>query len=134
MLARSALLALAVLQILAAPPEASARHAYTVRVPTFEVPAGRNREICVFVPIRAKEGIDLGEVRIANRIADRGRASTFATHHLIVYAYSGPLDAVQAGVVQDDTACLNIGRGRPSDLAIVATSQGYNSRWVMPEG
>jgi len=134
MLARSAFLALTVLPLLAAPPEVLARRTYTVKVPTFEVPAGRNREICVFVPISAKQDIDLGEIRIANRIADHGSRTTFATHHLIVYAYRGPLDAVQAGVVKDDTACLNIGRGQPSDLAIVATSQGVNSRWVTPRG
>src|SRR5262245_21468469 len=134
MLARSVALALTVLPLLAAPPEVLARRTYTVKVPTFEVPAGRNREICVFVPIPAKQDIDLGEIRIAIRIADRGSRTTFATHHLIVYAYRGPLDAVQAGVIKDDTACLNVGRGRPTDLAIVATSQGVNSRWVTPRG
>jgi hypothetical protein len=131
MLARRVLVALAVLLV---PLDAFARRSYTVRVPTFEVPAGQNREICVFVPIRSKQALDLGEIRIANRIADHGRSGTFATHHLIVYAYRGPLDAVEAGVVKDDRACLNFGRGRPSDLAIVATSQGPNSRWVTPRG
>src|SRR5262245_51476575 len=132
MLARPILLALAVLA--AAPPLAEAKRSYTVKVPTFEVPAGKNREICVFVPIRSKDPLDLGEIRIANRIADHGKSGVFATHHLIVYAYHGPLDAVTAGEVKDDTACLNFGRGRPSDLSIVATSQGVNSRWVTPTG
>jgi hypothetical protein len=134
MLVRPALLVLAALAGFASPPEALARRSHTVKVPTFEVPAGRNREICVFVPIRSKEALDLGEIRIANRIVDRAKPGTFATHHLIVYAYRGPLDAVTAGVVKDDTACLNFGRGRPADLSIVATSQGFNSRWVMPRG
>src|SRR5262245_1239430 len=134
MLTRPAALALAMLPLLAAPPAVLARRTYTVKVPTFEVPAGQNREICVFVPISAKQDIDLGEIRIANRIADHGSRTTFATHHLIVYSYRGPLDAVQAGVVKDDKACLSFGRGRPSDLAIVATSQGVNSRWVTPRG
>lgn len=131
MLARLILFALAVLVL---PVDVCARRSYTVKVPTFEVPAGRNREICVFAPIRSKEALDLGEIRIANRIADRGKPGAFATHHLIVYAYRGPLDAVTAGVVKDDTACLNFGRGRPADLSIVATSQGFNSRWVTPRG
>jgi hypothetical protein len=132
MLARPLLVTLAVLA--AVPPLAEAKRSYTVKVPTFEVPARKNREICVFVPIRSKEALDLGEIRIANRIADHGKASLFATHHLIVYAYRGPLDAVTAGAVKDDTACLNFGRGRPADLSIVATSQGVNSRWVTPQG
>src|SRR5262245_21000249 len=132
MLARRILLTLAVLA--AVPPLAEAKRSYTVKVPTFEVPAGKNREICVFVPIRSKDALDLGEIRIANRIADRGKSGSIATHHLIVYAYHGPLDAVTAGEVKDDTACLNFGRGRPSDLSIVATSQGVNSRWVTPKG
>ena len=134
MLTRPAALALTMLPLLATPPAVLARRTYTVKVPTFEVPAGQNREICVFVPISAKQDIDLGEIRIANRIADGGSRTTFATHHLIVYSYRGPLDAVQAGVVKDDKACLSFGRGRPSDLAIVATSQGVNSRWVTPKG
>src|SRR5262245_31334692 len=132
MLVRPILVALAVL--VAVPPLAEAKRSYTVKVPTFEVPAGQNREICVFVPIRAKDPLDLGEIRIANRIADHGKSSTFATHHLIVYAYRGPLDAVTAGEVKDDTACLNFGRGRPTDLSIVATSQGITSRWATPKG
>src|SRR4029077_5735483 len=70
MLARRILLTLAVLA--AAPPLADAKRSYTVKVPTFEVPAGKNREICVFVPIRSKDALDLGEIRIANRVADRG--------------------------------------------------------------
>ncbi len=134
MLVRPALLVLATLLALGVSPAAEARRTYTLKVPTFEVPAGKNREICVFVPVPSKEALDLGEIRIANRIADHGKAGVFATHHLIVYAYRGPLDAVTAGVVKDDTACLNFGRGRPNDLSIVATSQGVNSRWVTPRG
>src|SRR5262249_2542362 len=38
------------------------------------------------------------------------------------------------GEVKDSTACLNFGSGKPSDLSIVATSQGVHSRWVMPQG
>src|SRR4029450_13686401 len=75
MLARRLLLTLAVLA--AVPPFAAAKRSYTVKVPTFEGPAGKNREICVFVPIRSKEALDLGEIRIANRIADPGKASLF---------------------------------------------------------
>ena len=133
MLARSTFILLAALTAIASPPAAQAKR-YTLRVPTFEVPAGKNREICVFVPIRSKEALDLGKIRIANRVADHGKPGAFATHHLIVYAYRGPLDAVKAGVVKDDTACLNFGRGRPNDLSIVATSQGFNSLWVTPHG
>jgi hypothetical protein len=125
-------MALAALVTLTSPADVFARRSYTVKVPTFEVPAERNREICVFVPL--KRGMDVGEIRIANRIADRGSSALFATHHLIVYAYRGPLDSVQEGVVKDDTACLNFGRGAPSDLSIVATSQGFNSRWITPPG
>ncbi len=134
MLARPVLMALAALVTLTSPAEVFARRSYTVKVPTFEVPAARNREICVFVRIPSKRAMDVGEIRIANRIADRGSSATFATHHLIVYAYRGPLDVVQAGAVEDDTACLNLGRGVPSDLSIVATSQGFNSRWTTPAG
>ena len=53
-LARPTFLVLAALATVASPPAAEARRSYTVQVPTFEVPAGRNREICVFVPIRSK--------------------------------------------------------------------------------
>src|SRR5262249_52886977 len=58
----------------------------------------------------------------------------FATHHLIVYAYHGSLADVKAGEVKDTPACLNFGSGKPSDLSIVATSQGPHSRWLMPKG
>src|SRR5262249_23115216 len=94
------------------------------------VPANKNREICVFTPLPAKEAMNIGEVRITNI----GGKPSFATHHLIVYAYHGSLADVKAGEVKDSAACLNFGSGRPSDLSIVATSQGVHSRWVMPQG
>ena len=127
---RHSALALAVVATLAAP--ALARRSYTVRVPKFEVPAARNREICVFVPLKSKKALDIGEVRIINQ----GGTPLFATHHLIVYAYHGSLDSVAGieGKDIDDTACLNFGSGKPSDLQIVATSQGPDTRWVTPTG
>src|SRR5262249_49375172 len=109
---------------------AHARRSFTVRVPTFEVPAGHNREICVFAPVPAEHAMDIGEVRIVNH----GAAQSFASHHLIVYSYHRSLDGVKAGVPEDDTACLNFGSGRPSDLQIVATSQSPRSRQIMPSG
>jgi hypothetical protein len=116
--------------MLAAP--AMARRSYTVRVPAFEVPAGHNREICVYVPLPAKKAVDIGEVRMLNR----GGTPSFATHHLIVYAYHGSEESVAGikGVVFDDTACLNFASGKPSDLQIVATSQGPETRWLTPPG
>ena len=127
---RHCALALALVATLAAP--ALARRSYTVRVPKFEVPAARNREICVFVPLKSKKALDIGEVRIINQ----GGTPLFATHHLIVYAYHGSLDSVAGieGKDIDDTACLNFGSGKPSDLQIVATSQGPDTRWVTPTG
>ena len=127
---RHCALALALVATLAAP--ALARRSYTVRVPKFEVPAARNREICVFVPLKSKKALDIGEVRIINQ----GGTPLFATHHLIVYAYHGSLDSVAGieGKDIDDTACLNFGSGNPADLQIVATSQGPDTRWVTPTG
>src|SRR5262245_43391586 len=127
---RGAFLVLALLSTLAAP--AMARRSYTVRVPAFEVPAGKNREICVYVPLPAKKAMDVGEVHIRNR----GGTPLFATHHLIVYAYHGSAESVagKEGQIIDDTACLNFGSGKPSDLQIVATSQGPDTRWITPHG
>jgi hypothetical protein len=128
---RHSALALAMVATLAAP--ALARRSYTVRVPRFEVPAAHNREVCVFVPLKgSKKTLDIGEVRMINR----GGTPRFATHHLIVFAYHGSLDSVAGleGKVIDDTACLNFGSGKPSDLQIVATSQGPETRWLTPRG
>src|SRR5262249_15400518 len=127
---RAVFLALAVLSMLAAP--AMARRSYTVRVPAFEVPAGKNREICVYVPMPAKKVMDVGEVRIRNR----GGTPPFATHPLIVYAYHGSAGSVARteGQNVDDTAWLNFGSGTPSDPQIVATSQGPDTRWITPHG
>ena len=128
---RHCALALALVATLATP--ALARRSYTVRVPKFEVPAARNREICVFVPLKKlKKPMDIGEVRIINQ----GGTPLFATHHLIVYAYHGTTDSVAGldGKVIDDKACLNFGSGKPSDLQIVATSQGPDTRWLTPTG
>jgi hypothetical protein len=130
MLFRPILLALAALATVAAPSPASARRSYTVRVPAFDVPANKNREICVFTPLPVKDVMNVGEVRILNI----GGKPSFATHHLIVYAYHGKLSDVKAGEVKDSTACLNFGSGNPSDLAIVATTQGPHARWVTPKG
>ena len=133
MLSRPTLLALAALAAFAAPSPAHARRSYTIRVPPFEVPADKNREICVFTPLPAKDSKDVmnvGEVRILNI----GGKPSFATHHLIVYAYHGKLSDVKAGEVKDSTACLNFGSGNPSDLSIVATTQGPHARWVTPKG
>ena len=130
MLSRPTLLALAALAAFAAPSPVLARRSYTIRVPAFEVPANKNREICVFTSLPAREVMNVGEVRINNI----GGKPSFATHHLIVYAYHGNLADVKAGEVKDDTACLNFGSGRPSDLSIVATSQGPHSRWLTPQG
>jgi hypothetical protein len=130
MLVRPTLLALAAVIASIAPSPALARHSYTVRVPAFDVPANHNREICVFTPLPAKEAMDIGEVRIRNI----GGKPSFATHHLIVYAYHGKLSDVKAGEVKDDTACLNFGSGHPSDLSIVATTQGPHARWITPKG
>ena len=69
-----------------------------MKVPAFDVPANKNREICVFAPIPAKDVMNIGEVRIVNI----GGKTSFATHHLIVYAYHGNLADVKAGEVKDD--------------------------------
>src|SRR4029077_11089527 len=129
MLSRPTLLALAGLAAFAAPPPALARR-YVVKVPAFDVPANKNREICVFAPIPAKDVMNIGEVRIVNI----GGKPSFATHHLIVYAYKGSLADVKAGEVKDETAGLNVGGGHTSELSIVATTQGPHARWVMPQG
>lgn len=127
-------LRLALILILAAavPAPAHARRTMSVSVPGFDVPASGNREVCVLVTIPAKDAVDVSEVRIRNRGAGGG----FATHHMIVYAYGGDLDAVapQVGRVVDDTACLGFGGGDPTKLAIVATSQAITHREPIPVG
>jgi hypothetical protein len=125
-------LAFALLTALAAAPPALARRSMTVRVPSFDVPAHANREICTFVTLPARETLDVGEVVILNK----GGTESFVTHHLIVYAYSGDLAplAKTRGRVVDDTACLNFGDGDPGKLQIVATSQAISSRQPLPRG
>jgi hypothetical protein len=115
-----------------APSPADAKR-MTVRVPPFEVQPRSNREICVFVPLPAgTDSLDISEVVMSNR----GGNEQFATHHLIVYAWTGDLGALanQKNAVIDDTACLNFGDGNPTNLQIVATAQGVNSREKMPSG
>src|SRR5262249_60235419 len=87
---RRSVLAVVLVSPLTAP--ALARRSYTVRVPPFEVPAARNREICVFVPLSSKKAMDIGEVHIRNI----GGTPLFATHHLIVYGYHANLASVPA--------------------------------------
>jgi hypothetical protein len=122
-----------VLSLLAAPPSAEARRrSVALRMPAFEVPARKNREVCVFVPVPAKHTMDVGEVVILNQGANR----QFATHHMIVFEYRGDLDAVAAleGKPVDDPGCLDFGSGSPTALRIVATSQAIKSRQPMPRG
>jgi SAM-dependent methyltransferase len=104
----------------------------TVRVPSFEVAPFQNREICTYVPLPTRKALELSEVRIVHQ----GGTPDFVTHHLIVYRYSGPHEAVAnlKKSVVDDTACLNVGTGNPADLQIVATSQAIQSRQRMPTG
>jgi hypothetical protein len=114
------------------PTPALARRSMTVRVPKFEVPARSNREVCTFVPLPARQPMDVKEVRITNL----GGKTSFGTHHLIVYAYTGdltPLAGTEHRIV-DDTACINFGGGDTTNLRIVATSQGIHSRQPMPRG
>jgi hypothetical protein len=124
------LLASLVLLALASP--ALARRTVAVNIPGFDVPANGNREICVLVTVPVKDAMDIGEVLIRNRGAGGG----FATHHMIVYAYGGDLDAVAGdiGRVVDDTACLDFGGGDPTKLGIVATSQAIKHREPIPAG
>ncbi len=128
---RLLLLVLALLPLLAAAPADAGR--MTVRVPAFDVPPRSNREVCVFVPLPAKaEDLEISEVLMRNR----GGNEQFATHHLIVYAWTGdlgPLAGVKGAVI-DDTACLNFGDGNPTNLQIVATTQGVNGVEKMPDG
>lgn len=121
----------AVLAVLA--PAAADAKRMTMRVPAFDVPPRSNREICVFVPLPATaEDLEIAEIIMSNR----GGNAQFATHHLIVYAWTGdlgPLADVKNAVI-DDTACLNFGDGNSTKLQIVATAQGVNSRERMPAG
>lgn len=114
------------------PPAPADARRMTMRVPAFEVPPRSNREVCVFVPLPANRDLEVAEIIMSNR----GGNAQFATHHLIVYAWTGdlgPLAGVKNAIV-DDTACLNFGNGDPTNLRIVATAQGVNSREKMPSG
>jgi hypothetical protein len=128
----SLLLVVAVLASLA-PSVADAKR-MTMRVPPFEVQPRSNREVCVFVPLPAgsAEDLEISEIIMSNK----GGNAQFATHHLIVYAWTGDLGALAGvkNVIVDDTACLNVGDGDPQNLQIVATAQGVNSREKMPSG
>jgi hypothetical protein len=125
---------LALVVALVAPVPAHARRGkpVTVRMPSFEVPARSNREVCTFVPVSARKAMDIGEVILVNQ----GGTATFGTHHMIVYAYVGNLNALTEyqGKTTDDTACLNLGPGDPRALQLVATSQLPESRQKMPKG
>src|SRR5262249_8962723 len=129
----AALAALLLAVPLAHPDRALARRrAMTVHVPSFDVPAFHNREICTSVPLRVHKPMDLSEVVIVNQ----GGTTGFTSHHLIVYAYQANLQALvpSAGKVVDDSACLKLGSGNPRALQIVATPQAPTSRQKMPPG
>ena len=131
---RAAALAAILLVVSLAHPEGALarRGAMTVHVPSFDVPAFHNREICTFVPLRVHKPMDLSEIVIVNQ----GGTTGFTSHHLIVYAYQANLQALvpSAGKVVDDAACLKLGSGDPRALQIVATSQAPTSRQKMPRG
>lgn len=120
-----------VLALLALQSAASAR-SLTVTTKRFEVPAKTNREVCIFVPLPAKTDLDVSEIVMLHQ----GGKGAFASHHLILYAYTGDLAGVDGikGEAIDDTACLNFGDRNPQNLKIVATAQGPNSRQPMPRG
>jgi hypothetical protein len=130
---RALLAALVVAVALAvAPASASARRTMTITTKKFEVPPKTNREVCIFVPLPAKTDLDVAEIIMLHQ----GGKGSFASHHLILYAYTGDLAGVEGvkGQAIDDTACLNFGDQNPANLKIVATAQGPNSRQPMPDG
>lgn len=131
MMRRRWLLLLLVTVLASLAPAAADAKRMTVRVPPFDVQPRSNREICVFVPLPANaEDVEISEIIMSNR----GGSAQFGTHHLILYAWTGDLAALEKNAVVDDTACLNVGDGDPRNLQIVATSQGINSREKMPAG
>jgi hypothetical protein len=122
---------LVVLALLVLPAAASGR-TLTVASKKIPVPPKTNREVCIFVPLPAKTDLDVSEIIMLHQ----GGKGAFASHHLILYAYTGDLGALQdiKGEPIDDTACLNFGDRDPANLKIVATAQGPNSRQKMPAG
>lgn len=129
---RRLVLAALVLGLLLAPGAALARRSMTVTTKKFEIPPKTNREVCIYVPLPAKTDLDVREIQMRHQ----GGKGSFASHHLILYAYTGDLAGVEGvkGQPIDDTACLNFGDRDPANLRIVATAQGPNSRQPMPSG
>ncbi|MCW5891279.1 MAG: hypothetical protein KIT14_12100 [bacterium] len=129
---RLPVLAALVLALLLAPGSALARRTMTIVTKKFEIPAKTNREVCIYVPLPAKTDLDVSEIVMQHQ----GGKGSFASHHLILYAYTGDLAGVEGvkGQAIDDTACLEFGDRDPANLRIVATAQGPSSRQPMPRG
>lgn len=131
MLARS-LLAIGSLLVLAAAP-AHARRPMTLRVPTYDVPAVSDREVCTFVPVPGGAPFDIG-----GWIVNNGGIEAHSTsHHFIIYAYTGTdlegMKKAYAGKAVDDNACIGIAPN-PADLQFLGGAQTPRYRQIMPKG
>ena len=118
---RLTFLILAALTILA-PQETLARRSMTIRMPKFDVPPRGTREICTFVPLPARQPVNITYMMVDNL----GWKLSFATHHVIVYAYTAdlaPLTGMERRVV-DDPVCINFGGGGPGKLQVAGARAG----------
>jgi len=127
---RVALFSLLALTVLA-PEPILARRTMSVRMPAFDVPPRSDREICTFVPLPLRRPVNVTDLIIDNLTSN----PSFATHHVIAFAYVGDL-APLAGMerrIFDDPACTNFGAG-PATRQFLALAQGVRARFPTPHG
>jgi hypothetical protein len=118
---RRALIA-AVAVALSASPTLAGERKIRLKFPTFSVPAHSDREVCTFVRLPMNAPYDAAGQLIVNL----GGRRHFATHHFLMYAYTGTeMDAFDGfeGKVVDSKACLDFGPTDRNTRVLVGGAQ-----------
>jgi hypothetical protein len=126
------LLATGLLTLLAVAPPAFAGRARVIKFPRFEVPARSDREICTYVRIPRKDGIDIGGSLIVNV----GGNEEFTSHHFLMWSYTGkdPAGFGAPGELVDSKVCLDYGPPDRSQRVLVGGAQSPRYLAKVPRG
>jgi hypothetical protein len=120
------------------PADRAAGHVVTLRVGPFDVPAGRDREVCQYVELpwaklpRACDGDDCALALVGWDLRMHGGTS----HHFILWAYEGTTegaDAIPPGL-HERPACIGLGPTGGLETRQIGGSQTRRARVRLPDG
>ena len=130
-----ALLAAAgILHCVLAPPALAGRaRPIFLKFPRFEVPPNSDREVCTFVKLPRTGAYDARGTLIVNL----GGNAHFASHHFLLYAYTGTqlaeFEQLQGKVVTSK-ACLDFGPTDRNSRHLIGGAQTRRSLQILPPG